>query len=86
MRRDCASRLLDMLVNAHEAVEFADRFTFEEFIQDRLPQNAISKSLQNIGEAANHLPREFRDEIPEIAWNEIRGMRHRLVHENSIST
>jgi uncharacterized protein with HEPN domain len=34
-----------------------------------------------IGEAAAHIPDDVAEAHPEIAWNLMRGMRNRLVHD-----
>ena len=34
----------------------------------------------DVGEAAYLITKEFREEHQEIAWNEVIGMRHVLVH------
>ena len=41
---------------------------------------SFARCLTVIGEAASKISREFRDEHPEIEWQDIVGMRHRLVH------
>ncbi len=41
---------------------------------------AVSRSLQNVGEAANRLPGAVRSSLPAIPWRKVIGMRHRLVH------
>lgn len=79
MRHDDAY-LLDMLLAARDAVEFADGMTFDEFKQSRLHQNAILKSIEIVGEAAARISRETRGQHSEIPWPEITGMRNRLVH------
>jgi uncharacterized protein with HEPN domain len=79
MRHDDAY-LLDMLLAARDAVEFADGMTFQEFKQSRLHQNAILKSIEIVGEAAARISRETRGQHSKISWPEITGMRNRLVH------
>ena len=79
MRRDDAY-LLDMLLAARDAVEFARGLTYAEFKCSRLHQNAIVKSVEVIGEAVSRLSLELKDAHSEIAWREIVGMRNRLVH------
>ena len=80
MRRDDAY-LLDMLLAARDAVEFAANLTFPQFKSSRLHQNAILKSMETIGEAASRLSSGTKDAHPEIAWHAVIGMRNRLVHE-----
>ena len=80
MRRDDASFLLDMLVAARDAADFADGLPYDEYARDRRHQLAIVKALEIVGEAASRLSDETRNLYPEIPWREIVGMRHRLVH------
>ena len=79
MRHDDAY-LLDMLLAARDAVEFADRMTFDEFKQSRLHQNAILRSIEIVGEAAAGVSSETPAQHSEISWTEITAIRSRLVH------
>ena len=79
MRRD-PSYLADMLLAARNAVEFVGGLTQQQFEQDVLRQNAVVKAVEIVGEAASRLSAETKEELPEIAWDKIIGMRHRLVH------
>ena len=80
MRRDDTAYLLDMLLAARDAVDFADGVTFAQFEQSRLHQNAILKAIEIVGEAAARIDNETRQAHSEIPWSEIIGMRNRLVH------
>ena len=42
---------------------------------------AFVKLTEIIGEAANKLTSEFRQEHPEVEWRKIIGLRHILVHD-----
>ncbi|OKS89353.1 UPF0331 protein [Mucilaginibacter polytrichastri] len=44
-------------------------------------QYACIKQIEIIGEAANHISPKIKSDYPDIAWTEIVGMRHVLVHE-----
>ena len=79
MERDGA-HLLDMLLAARDAVEFAGRITYSQFENSRLHQNAILKAVEIVGEAASHVSSSMRESQPDIPWREIVGMRNRLVH------
>jgi uncharacterized protein with HEPN domain len=73
--------LLDMLISAREASEMSSGLTFGTLEGSILHQNAILHVLQKIGEAATKVSEQFRNDHPDIAWAEIIGMRHRLVHD-----
>ena len=79
MERDGAY-LLDMLLSARDAVDFAGRITYSQFQDSRLHQNAILKAVEIVGEAASHVSSGMKESQPDIPWREIVGMRNRLVH------
>ena len=79
MRQD-SSLLLDMLVAARMASEFATGLTYAQFERSHLHQNAIFKVLEIIGEAASRISDGTRQANPEISWREIVGLRNRIVH------
>lgn len=80
MRRDQAAYVLDMLIAAREAVGFAEDASFEAFVADRRTQLSIVKSIEIVGEAASRVDDEIRQAHPAIPWQDIVGMRNRLVH------
>jgi uncharacterized protein with HEPN domain len=80
MWRD-AAYLLDILLAAREAREFSTGLSREQFEDSRLHQHAITKTLEIIGEAAGKISEQTRDAHPDVPWQEIIAMRHRLVHE-----
>jgi uncharacterized protein with HEPN domain len=80
MRRDDAY-LLDILIAARKALKFLEGMTWEEFEQSELHQNAVVHLLEIIGEAARLISQETRDAHPDIPWEQMIGMRNRLIHE-----
>jgi uncharacterized protein with HEPN domain len=54
---------------------------FEEFIGNRMLQDAVVRQLEIIGEAGKNLSDDFRRLHPTIPWSEIVGMRNRIVHD-----
>ena len=78
--RDPKERLRNIL----DAVANIERYAVrgrQAFESDELIQNWFVRHLQIIGEAAYALPKELRDQRPDIPWTDIIGMRHILVHD-----
>jgi uncharacterized protein with HEPN domain len=82
MQRDEAF-LLDILIAARRAVRFLEGMTWEAFEQSELHQNAVMRPLEIIGEAARRVSQDTRDAYPDIPWDQMIGMRNRLIHEYS---
>ena len=72
--------LLDILLAAEDAREFARGLDWAQFSASKLHQSAIVRCLGIIGEAAAKVSGEFQKRHPEIPWREIVGMRKRLIH------
>ena len=50
------------------------------FLADPLLQDAVMRNIEVIGEAAGRVSGELTSRYPAIAWSDIAGMRHRLIH------
>ena len=54
--------------------------TLETFLDDHKTQYAVIRALEIIGEAVKQLPAEITSRYPDIPWQEITGMRDKLIH------
>lgn len=70
---DMASKLLLYIRENH--------ITEERILSDYTIQWTITTPLYNIGEHTYHLSKELKAAHPGVAWSQIAGMRHRLVHQ-----
>jgi len=73
--------LNDILESITDIKEFTKELTFDSFAQDKKTIKAVIRSLEVIGEAAGKIPNDIRGRFAGIAWEEIIGMRNKLVHE-----
>lgn len=80
MRKDDRIRLQHMLDAAREALSFARGRTRPDLDKDRLLVLGLVKAIEIIGEAAYQVSEDTCAQLPDIPWEDIIGMRHRLVH------
>jgi len=81
VRRGFADYLTDMLAYAEKARSFVGGMTWEELQADEKTYLATVRAIEIVGEAARHVPEEFRAGFPAIPWRRIIGMRNILVHD-----
>lgn len=79
-RRDVRVCLRHMLDAAQKAVAFCRGRTRADLENDEILALALLRLLEVIGEAARHVPSEFRARAPAIPWRDITDMRDRLIH------
>ena len=73
--------LWDMRKYALEITEIINGVPHTKFTENKTIRYAIERLLLIIGEAANHVSQEFREQHPEIEWAQIIGLRNILAHE-----
>ncbi len=73
--------LLDMLQSAELIMTYTAQCTKDEFIENIQLQDSVIRRLLVIAEAARRVSEMTRQNLPNISWQEINGMRNRLVHE-----
>jgi len=69
-----------MLDSAHDVVDFAQERSRVDLDSDRQLVLALVKAVEIIGEAAYQVSAETQARLREIPWDDLVGMRHRLVH------
>ncbi|TWF44848.1 uncharacterized protein with HEPN domain [Chitinophaga polysaccharea] len=64
-----------------EIEAYAGGKSLSDFMENSMMRFASVKQIEIIGEAANLLTQELRDNNNDVAWRQIIGLRHILVHE-----
>jgi uncharacterized protein with HEPN domain len=73
--------LEDMDLAMERIAEYIDGYSFIEFKQDYKTVDAVIRNFEVIGEASKNLPIEFKENHPEIPWNEMYLLRNKVTHE-----
>ena len=71
----------DILESGNKIMSYTHNLSYEDFINDDKTIDAVIRNFEIIGEAANRLTEEFKDNHPNIDWHKIRGFRNRIVHD-----
>ena len=79
-KRDPNLLIDDIIEGAEKIQSYTSGLSFEQFISDNKTIDAVVRNFEIIGEAANRLPKDFKDKFPEIEWGRLRGFRNRIVH------
>jgi uncharacterized protein with HEPN domain len=71
----------DILNSIEEIENFSTGLSFNKFMRDKKTINAVIRSLEVIGEASKNIPKQIRNNHPDIPWAKMAGMRDKLIHE-----
>ncbi len=70
--------ILDAITEIESYIANAD---LPSFLSNSMMRFASIKQIEIVGEAANYITQETKDQFSDIEWRQITGMRHILVHE-----
>ncbi len=80
MKRDIQF-LLDMLQSAELIIQYTSGYSKDDFIANIQLQDSVIRRLLVIAEAARRVSENTLQNLSNISWREINGMRNRLVNE-----
>lgn len=79
MTRPDQERFSDIVSAIERCQSYAPHLQSGEFAA--MAYDAVLRNLAVIGEAVRALPAETRDQIPDVPWAAIAGLRNVVVHE-----
>jgi uncharacterized protein with HEPN domain len=80
MKRDDMVYLKHMLDAINVIEEYVNEVAYDEYMTNRMLQDAVMRELEIIGEATRNLSMELRNRYSEVPWKKIAGMRDKLIH------
>lgn len=81
MKRDESvylQHILDAIAKAETYIQGVDEVMFN---QNTLIQDGVIRQIEIIGEATKRLSSEMRSHYAHIPWEDIAGMRDKLIHD-----
>ena len=78
-----SARLLleDILSSSAKISDYTSNLSFDQFMSDDRTIDAVIRNFEIIGEAANRLPEEIKDQFTTVDWFMLKGFRNRIVHD-----
>ncbi len=78
-----SARLLleDILSSSGKIADYTSNLSFDQFMSDDRTIDAVIRNFEIIGEAANRLPEDIKDQFATVDWCMLRGFRNRIVHD-----
>jgi len=60
--------------------EYSADTEYNDFMNNRMLQDALIRELEIVGEATKNLTDDLKEKHPEVPWRRMAGMRDRLIH------
>jgi uncharacterized protein with HEPN domain len=81
MKRDDSVYLRHILDAIGKIESYLQGIPEKTFRERSLIQDGVIRQLEIIGEAAKRISGEWREKYPHVPWQDITGMRDKLVHD-----
>ena len=62
-------------------ITYSENLTYNDFVKDETLKRSFSRSIEIIGEAIKKVPKDIRQNNPNIEWRALSGMRDKLIHK-----
>jgi len=73
--------ILDILESIKKILKYTADLKFEQFLENSLVKDEVSRNFEIIGEAAAHTPQDIQNRYSQIPWHKMKAMRNIMTHE-----
>lgn len=72
----------DMIEAIDKILRYLDTVNeLQEFLQNDMVIDAVTRNYEIIGEAANQVPKLIKEKYPELPWRQMYGLRNFAAHD-----
>lgn len=80
-KREIKDYVADIVNEIKKLNKFIKGFDYKSFEKDEKTVYACVRSIEIIGEAVKHIPKNIREAFPDLPWKEMAGMRDVLIRD-----
>ena len=80
-KRDSQLLIADMLESIARIRRYVAGMDYDAFLADERTCDAVVRNVEIIGEASKQVPEEFKTAHAGLPWQQMAGMRNRIVHD-----
>ena len=73
---------LEDIIESIEKIDlYISELTYDAFIEDSKTVDAVVRNLEIIGEASKRIPDNLKENMKEVPWHRMAGLRNIIAHE-----
>ncbi|MCL1819384.1 MAG: DUF86 domain-containing protein [Oscillospiraceae bacterium] len=84
MKIDTSERLRRILAFSKKIKDRTAGVTLNDYLENELLQESVMYCLGQIGEIASKIPDDEQEKYPNIFWDQMVALRHRLFHDYEV--
>jgi len=75
------SYLVDIFDCVEDVIAYTSNVSIHDFERDKMRRLAVERQLEVIGQAANRVTKGGQEQLSQIPWSQMIGLRNKLAHD-----